>query len=90
MKRPFKKKWHIKLEYGCDIVFIKAPKFTFFVSLFWLFVKTLFFSLKDLRQNVQTDDSKKKQQEFEAGPKASEGYGGKFGVMNDRMDKVSH
>ena len=29
-----------------------------------------------------------KKKEFEAGPKASYGYGGQFGVQKDRMDKV--
>ena len=45
-------------------------------------------SLKTLRSQVSEDHSKMKKTEFEAGPKASEGYGGKFGVMKDRMDKV--
>ena len=31
------------------------------------------------------DDEKKR---AEAGPKASYGYGGQFGVQEDRMDKV--
>ncbi|VDH93191.1 cortactin [Mytilus galloprovincialis] len=44
-------------------------------------------NLKDLRNQVATDDDKKKKDEYEKGPKASEGYGGKFGVMKDRMDK---
>ena len=35
------------------------------------------------------EHDKKKKEEFEKGPKASEGYGGKFGVMTDRMDSVS-
>lgn len=30
-----------------------------------------------------------KEKELETGPKASHGYGGKFGVEQDRMDKVS-
>lgn len=47
-----------------------------------------FDSLKKLREEVTQDDTSYKQQQFDAGPKASEGYGGKFGVMKDRMDKV--
>lgn len=47
------------------------------------------FSLSDLRGQVTGEDAKKKKEEFEKGPKASEGYGGKFGVMKDRMDSVS-
>lgn len=30
-----------------------------------------------------------KEKELQTGPKASHGYGGKFGVEQDRMDKVS-
>lgn len=30
-----------------------------------------------------------KKKELESGPKASHGYGGRFGVERDRMDKVS-
>ena len=45
-------------------------------------------SINELREGVQKDYQSQKQKEFEAGPKASEGYGGKFGVMGDRMDKV--
>jgi len=37
---------------------------------------------------VRTDDDDVKTKEMEAGPKASYGYGGKFGVQKDRMDKV--
>lgn len=29
-----------------------------------------------------------KEKELESGPQASHGYGGKFGVEQDRMDKV--
>lgn len=47
------------------------------------------FSLSDLRGQVTGEHDKKKKEEFEKGPKASEGYGGKFGVMTDRMDSVS-
>jgi cortactin len=41
------------------------------------------------RGQVTGEDAKKKKEDFEKGPKASEGYGGKFGVMTDRMDNVS-
>lgn len=47
-----------------------------------------FYSLSKLRENVQNDDAAVKQKEMESGPKASYGYGGKFGVQKDRMDKV--
>ena len=45
--------------------------------------------MKSLRENVTKDHTDLKNKEFEAGPKASYGYGGKFGVQKDRMDKVS-
>jgi hypothetical protein len=54
------------------------------VCLFYI----LSLSLKKLRREVSQDDAQYKQQQFDAGPKASEGYGGKFGVQKDRMDKV--
>jgi len=44
--------------------------------------------MKQLREGVATEDDKTKKEEYEKGPKASEGYGGKFGVQTDRMDKV--
>ncbi len=47
-----------------------------------------FCSLSQLRENIKSEDANIKQKQYEAGPKASEGYGGKFGVMKDRMDKV--
>ncbi|XP_008301389.1 src substrate cortactin isoform X4 [Stegastes partitus] len=40
-----------------------------------------------LRETVSTEHTSLKQKELEAMPKASEGYGGKFGVQQDRMDK---
>jgi hypothetical protein len=49
----------------------------------------VYFSLKELRKQVSIDDAAKKKNEFEKGPQASEGYGGKFGVLTDRMDKVN-
>jgi cortactin len=48
----------------------------------------LIYRLDQLRQNVQQDYQKVKTEELESGPKASYGYGGKFGVQQDRMDKV--
>lgn len=45
--------------------------------------------MKSLRENVAKDHTNLKNKEFEEGPKASYGYGGKFGVQKDRMDKVS-
>ena len=38
---------------------------------------------------MKQDHDKVKKEEKEKGPKASYGYGGKFGVEADRMDKVS-
>lgn len=40
-----------------------------------------------LRETVSTEHSSLKQKELETMPKASHGYGGKFGVQQDRMDK---
>lgn len=45
-------------------------------------------SIHRLRQTVSTEHTTLKQKELETMPKASHGYGGKFGVQNDRMDKV--
>ncbi|XP_026086917.1 src substrate cortactin-like isoform X2 [Carassius auratus] len=44
-------------------------------------------SIADLRQNVSREHEVVKKKELEQGPKASYGYGGKFGVEKDRMDK---
>ena len=44
--------------------------------------------MKQLRTDVQKDYSEIKKKELESGPKASYGYGGKFGVQKDRMDQV--
>ena len=57
-------------------------EFCFSVILF------IFDSLTALRQDVIRDDAIYKHQQFELGPKASEGYGGRFGVHKDRMDQV--
>uniref|UniRef100_A0A3Q2ZQ47 Cortactin n=1 Tax=Kryptolebias marmoratus TaxID=37003 RepID=A0A3Q2ZQ47_KRYMA len=40
-----------------------------------------------LRETVSTEHTTLKQKELENMPKASHGYGGKFGVQQDRMDK---
>ncbi|XP_042265522.1 src substrate cortactin-like isoform X4 [Thunnus maccoyii] len=40
-----------------------------------------------LRETVSTEHTSLKQKELEAMPKASHGYGGKFGVQQDRMDR---
>lgn len=45
-------------------------------------------SIHRLRETVNTEHTSLKQKELETMPKASHGYGGKFGVQQDRMDKV--
>lgn len=45
-------------------------------------------SIHRLRETVSTEHTSLKQKELENMPKASHGYGGKFGVQQDRMDKV--
>lgn len=45
-------------------------------------------SIHRLRETVSTEHSSLKQKELNDMPKASHGYGGKFGVQEDRMDKV--
>ncbi|KAG8522569.1 Src substrate cortactin, partial [Galemys pyrenaicus] len=40
-----------------------------------------------LRENVFQEHQTLKEKELETGPKASHGYGGKFGVEQDRMDR---
>lgn len=44
-------------------------------------------NIRQLRDEVAHDDAEVKKKEMESGPKASFGYGGKFGVQKDRMDK---
>lgn len=46
-------------------------------------------SIHQLRENVFQEHQTLKEKELETGPRASHGYGGKFGVEQDRMDKVS-
>ncbi|XP_034161391.1 src substrate protein p85 isoform X3 [Pangasianodon hypophthalmus] len=44
-------------------------------------------NIHKLRETVSSEHSDLKQRELENMPKASHGYGGKFGVQEDRMDK---
>ncbi|XP_054716161.1 src substrate protein p85-like isoform X2 [Uloborus diversus] len=44
-------------------------------------------NIQELRSNVVKDDAELKKKSLESGPKSSFGYGGKFGVQADRMDK---
>nr|XP_035119548.2 src substrate cortactin isoform X7 [Callithrix jacchus] len=44
-------------------------------------------NIHKLRENVFQEHQTLKEKELETGPKASHGYGGKFGVEQDRMDK---
>nr|XP_057933382.1 src substrate cortactin-like isoform X1 [Doryrhamphus excisus] len=44
-------------------------------------------NIHQLRQTVSTEHTSLKQKELDDMPKASHGYGGKFGVQQDRMDK---
>ncbi|XP_072530205.1 src substrate protein p85-like [Salminus brasiliensis] len=46
-------------------------------------------SVADLRSKVSHEHEVVKKKELDQGPKASYGYGGKFGVEKDRMDKVA-
>lgn len=41
-------------------------------------------SMKKYREEVISCDAETKKKELESGPKASYGYGGKFGVQKDR------
>ncbi|XP_028257629.1 src substrate cortactin isoform X2 [Parambassis ranga] len=43
--------------------------------------------IHQLRETVSTEHSSLKQKELDDMPKASHGYGGRFGVQQDRMDK---
>ncbi|KAF3686191.1 Src substrate cortactin Amplaxin Oncogene EMS1 [Channa argus] len=43
--------------------------------------------IHQLRETVSTEHTNLKKKELEVMPKASHGYGGKFGVQQDRMDK---
>ncbi|RLW10198.1 hypothetical protein DV515_00002517 [Chloebia gouldiae] len=44
-------------------------------------------NIHQLRENVFQEHQNLKERELQTGPKASHGYGGKFGVEQDRMDK---
>ncbi|KAJ7396518.1 Liprin-alpha-3 [Pitangus sulphuratus] len=44
-------------------------------------------NIHQLRENVFQEHQNLKEKELQTGPKASHGYGGKFGVEQDRMDK---
>uniref|UniRef100_A0A803TSQ3 Cortactin n=1 Tax=Anolis carolinensis TaxID=28377 RepID=A0A803TSQ3_ANOCA len=44
-------------------------------------------NIHKLRENVFQEHQTLKEKELQTGPKASHGYGGKFGVEQDRMDK---
>uniref|UniRef100_A0A5F8HKR4 Hematopoietic cell-specific Lyn substrate 1 n=1 Tax=Monodelphis domestica TaxID=13616 RepID=A0A5F8HKR4_MONDO len=44
-------------------------------------------NIHQLRNKVSEEHDVLKKKEMEAGPKASHGYGGRFGVERDRMDK---
>ncbi|KAG1676607.1 Src substrate cortactin [Nymphon striatum] len=46
-------------------------------------------NISELRHQVAEDDAKIKKKQLESGPKASYGYGGKFGVQQDRMDNCA-
>ncbi|XP_042564022.1 src substrate cortactin isoform X5 [Clupea harengus] len=43
-------------------------------------------NIHDLRNKVSSEHTDRKQKELEDMPKASHGYGGKFGIQEDRMD----
>ncbi|TRY95461.1 hypothetical protein DNTS_000434 [Danionella cerebrum] len=45
-------------------------------------------NIHKLRQTVSSEHGELKQKELDRMPKASHGYGGKFGVQQDRMDKA--
>lgn len=45
-------------------------------------------SIHQLRSKVSQEHEVLKKKELDTGPKASYGYGGKFGTERDRMDKV--
>ncbi|XP_069479524.1 src substrate cortactin isoform X5 [Ambystoma mexicanum] len=44
-------------------------------------------NIHKLRENVSQEHQTLKEKELQTGPNASHGYGGKFGVQQDRMDK---
>lgn len=60
-----------------------VPSYLFLMRLLLLFP-----SIHKLRSKVSQEHEVLKKKELEAAPKASYGYGGKFGTERDRMDKV--
>lgn len=44
--------------------------------------------MDQLRKKVVSSDASLKEKQLAEMPKPSEGYGGKFGVQKDRLDKV--
>uniref|UniRef100_A0A8C3YV99 Hematopoietic lineage cell-specific protein n=1 Tax=Catagonus wagneri TaxID=51154 RepID=A0A8C3YV99_9CETA len=49
--------------------------------------RTEHINIHQLRNKVSEEHDTLKKKEMESGPKASHGYGGRFGVERDRMDK---
>ncbi|KAF6118962.1 hematopoietic cell-specific Lyn substrate 1 [Phyllostomus discolor] len=49
--------------------------------------RTEHINIHQLRNKVSEEHDRLKKKELESGPKASHGYGGRFGVERDRMDK---
>ncbi len=48
-------------------------------------------SIGKLKEKAKTDDDSIKKKEYDQSTfKASTGYGGKYGVQNDRVDKVKY
>ena len=45
--------------------------------------------MQGLRETVEKSHKDIKKKEYEMGPKASYGYGGKFGVEKDKKDEVN-
>ena len=56
-----------------------------------LSLRIYYFSIRmsDLRSNVMNDDDKVSKEKLTTLSTGSYGYGGKFGVEKDRMDKVT-
>ena len=46
--------------------------------------------MREVREGVVTTHEKKVKEDYQKGPMGSSGYGGKFGVQKDRMDKVAN
>jgi hypothetical protein len=54
-----------------------------------VFMFLYFCSMNKLREETAEADAILKQKQFEEGPKAAFGYGGKFGVQRDRLASSS-